>query len=164
MNDNDIIKALKHCVNGGDCADCMYNEGHCLGLTANALNLINRQKTEIERLQEYYKLYFEREMVIEELNTQIEHLSGNLKFVRGTAERQLAEIERLTDYNENLLTANTALSNEILDIRAEAVKEFAESVKKNRRAILYAIYDRTEYSNIVDNLVKEMTEGEDETC
>lgn len=50
MNDNDIIKALEHCVIKGDCADCMYNEARCLDLSQDALNLINRQKAEIERL------------------------------------------------------------------------------------------------------------------
>ena len=33
--------------------------------------------------------------------------------------RQQAEIERLQSYNENLLSANTALSNEILEVRTD---------------------------------------------
>ena len=43
-------------------------------LQKDTLALINRQKAEIERLE------------------------GNLKFVRGTADRQLVEIERLTAF------------------------------------------------------------------
>lgn len=50
MNDNDIIKALEHCLVSGDCAVCMYNEARCLDLTQDAFDLINRQKAEIDRL------------------------------------------------------------------------------------------------------------------
>lgn len=141
MNDNDIIKAFdildKFEFFGGQRAgrELWFNkpadiqEKDIGGFNRDIDFLkafINRQKAEIERLREYYKLYFERKKEIEELNTQVEHLNGNLKFVRGTAERQLAEIERLTGYNKNLQTANTALSNEILDIRNATIKEFAE--------------------------------------
>lgn len=65
--------------------------------------------------------------------------------------RQKAEIEALK-------LINSTYCAETKTIRDIAFREFAESVKNNRRAILNAIYDRTEYSNIVDNLVKEMTE------
>ena len=35
----------------------------------------------------------------------------------------------MQDFNENLQTGNTALSNEILEIKSEAIKEFAERWK-----------------------------------
>ena len=44
------------------------------------------------------------------------------KFALDLINCQKAEIERLQGHNENLQTANTALSNEILDIKTEAVK------------------------------------------
>jgi hypothetical protein len=56
MNDNDITKALECCRIGGDkCRfDCPYiNAGtkNCVDdLLEDAINLINRQKAEIERL------------------------------------------------------------------------------------------------------------------
>ena len=53
--------------------------------------------------------------------------------------RQKAEIEGLKDFNENLQTANTSLSNEILDIKSEAVKEFAEELRSKARK--YTEYD-----------------------
>lgn len=43
--------------------------------------------------------------------------------------RQKAEIERLKEYNETLLTANVDLWSEILDIKSEAIKEVAEKLK-----------------------------------
>lgn len=112
MNDNDIIKALECCRVGKrehDCKKCpLYcRVPACMGhLTADALDLITRQKAEIEALK----------------------------------------------------LINSTYCAETKTIRDIAFREFAENVKKNRRAILNAIYDRTEYSNIVDNLVKEMTE------
>lgn len=49
MNDNDIIKALEHCVKSGNCATCMYKSS-CIDLPQGALKLITQQKAEIERL------------------------------------------------------------------------------------------------------------------
>ena len=70
---------------------------------------------------------------------------------------QKTEIERLKDYNSNLIDANTALSKEILEIKAEAYKEFAEKLKV--AAISCSIGGR--YYKIftirdIDNLLKEM--------
>ena len=53
MQDNEIIKALECCYTYFDCAVCPY-EKICTGLnvlTENTLDLINRQKAEIERLK-----------------------------------------------------------------------------------------------------------------
>jgi hypothetical protein len=78
--------------------------------------------------------------------------------------RQQAEIERLQGYNENLQTANVALSNEILDIKAEAIKEFAERLNSRTRQMTEydeGGWDCTRYAiddEGIDNLVKEMTE------
>lgn len=123
MNDNDIIKALKHCVKSGNCSECLafkekWSENCQLGLITCAFDLINRLK---------------------------------------------AEIERLTGYNENLQAANTALSNEILDIKTEAIKEFAEKLKERARMPLGTLYGRMVYIADIESLVKEMTEVEDES-
>ena len=71
--------------------------------------------------------------------------------------RQKAEIDRLQGYNENLITANTALSNEILDIKSETIKEFANRLKG------YAVHPLctpADYEVVpigrIDNLLKEM--------
>lgn len=55
MTDNEIIKALEHCSDNGECKDCpanphIVNCGCCMnGLMKRAHDLINRQKAEIER-------------------------------------------------------------------------------------------------------------------
>lgn len=121
MTDNDIIKALECCVHQ-HCAECKLSElTFCIdALSKYSLDLINRQK---------------------------------------------AEIERLTGYNENLQTANTALSNEILDIRNATIKEFEEKLKSHKRRMcgndnggLY--WDQAVLVDDIDRALKEMTEGE----
>lgn len=87
---------------------------------------------------------------------------------------QKAEIERLKGFNENLQTANTVLSNEILEIKSEAIKEFAEELeyfvlnedievvepkcKDYESYINGANQFRHQIKNGINNLVKEMTE------
>ena len=57
MTDNKSIKALETCAKNRDtdayCHECPYcDDGYCLDkMIADALDLINRQKAEIERLQ-----------------------------------------------------------------------------------------------------------------
>ena len=57
MTDAEIIKALEYCINykDGHCENCPYRENekgiYCVRyLAQNSLDLINRQKAEIERL------------------------------------------------------------------------------------------------------------------
>ena len=54
MTDNEIIKALECCVEKGKCNECPYYLPYGINCgyhkDKNALNLINRQKAEIERL------------------------------------------------------------------------------------------------------------------
>lgn len=118
LTDNDIVKALEHCKNNGDCKDCVLNPhvgnyGYCTSIAIEAaLDLINRQKAEIEMWKDIAK--------------------------------------RETGY--------------VGIARAEAIKEFAERLKKRVRK--YTEYDdggwdMTVYSvevGEIDNLVKEMTE------
>lgn len=59
MTDNEIIKALKCCKKGNTCSNCPYN-GKCTDedfndnyLLKDVIDLINRQKAEIERLQKH---------------------------------------------------------------------------------------------------------------
>ena len=57
MTDNEIIKALECCSRHGDCEGCPWENDECITaegtsiLMHEALDLINRQKAEIERLQ-----------------------------------------------------------------------------------------------------------------
>lgn len=70
MTDNEVIKSMQ-CVIGNDvnCSECTYQKvlpfPSCRKMCAkNALDLINRQKTEIERLEkELMKCKIEKEML-----------------------------------------------------------------------------------------------------
>lgn len=61
MTDNDIVKALECCTKGLECKNCPANPhkgnyGYCTGLLLKGtLDLINRQKDEIERLNDKIK-------------------------------------------------------------------------------------------------------------
>jgi hypothetical protein len=75
MLDNMIIKPLECCgeIDGKYCNTCAYqHENECvISLSRNALDLINRQKAEIESLNEkeqvlIFQLYEERKKAIKE--------------------------------------------------------------------------------------------------
>lgn len=54
MTDNEIIKALEYCVNGSaeDCDFCEFHGNECrAGIVCEALDLIKRQKAEVESLE-----------------------------------------------------------------------------------------------------------------
>ena len=53
MKDNEIIQALECCAIKHNCKECPYKVDRCKllnGVLSDALDLINRQKAEIERL------------------------------------------------------------------------------------------------------------------
>ena len=145
FTDEEIIKALEYCnADRNECDKCVFQR-ECesnpfySAVAEHALDLINRQKSEIE-----------------ELNIQLRELWNMASLYK-------AEGERWEEgYNENLLTANTVLSNEILETKAEAYEEFAEKLKLHS----YIISDESQtgiinrYSvvtvNQIDNLLKEM--------
>lgn len=136
MGDKDIIKALQICIDGEElCNDCpWYETDLCLvEIKRAALDLIIRQKAEIERLQKENSENFNKWLILD----------------KRTQERY-AEL-----YEESKGV-----------VRTEAIKEFAEKLKK-------CLKRRTEYDEggwsvdlltvteeDIDNLVKEMTEGE----
>ena len=72
MTDNEIIKALECCVKGLECKNCPANPhkgnyGYCTSLLLKAaLDLINRQKAEIERLEKDSKRLKKVEMQLDD--------------------------------------------------------------------------------------------------
>ena len=58
MTDKEIIKALECCTTGKKCRECiMKDDGSCMShIRKNALDLINRQQAEIERLTEEIRI------------------------------------------------------------------------------------------------------------
>ena len=150
MTDEQIIKALECCTSTTEigCELCPYsNTVNCLlRSTQDALDLINRQKAEIVDERE------KKEMLAAVIARQDE-------------ERAVIVADR-----DNLLKENNRLQNHFRDltkmIRAEAIKEFAERLKRKSRRI--SEYDeggwcmdiRAVKVEDIDNLVKEMTEGQ----
>lgn len=116
MTDNEIIKFMQ-CVMGNDanCSECAYQKTlpfpSCRRTCAkDALDLINRQKAEIEKL-----------------NIELTAMRGDARAYRSEAERLEDEVNRLRDYCDDY--------GKFVDeprIRSEAIKEFAERLCDGR--------------------------------
>lgn len=119
MNDNDIINGLKCCIME-KCAKCTLKAMNCSPKVhiAFAIELINRQKADIERL----------------------------KKVNGIISRNAD-----TAFQNGLNEAQELYSEQIKnEVKAEAIKEFAERLKNELSFGKYIQSDQ------IDNLVKEM--------
>ena len=106
-------------------------------LLKDALDLINRQQAEIKTLQE-------RNVVL-----------------RGMIDTQKAEIERLIERNFELAEKGEAVCIAYKTAKAEAIKEFAERVKRHidvghLRSPTEICFSELAVVNMLDNLVKEM--------
>ena len=125
--DKDIISSLEVIATTCNCNECKIRSGkwgtcNCSETTANAaLNLINRQKADIERLEK----------------------EKDSKLVM-------------------------CIANDKDKIKSEAIKDFAERLKEEIRCeddcgyhCFDCCYECKDYVPVVDNLVKEMTEADD---
>lgn len=135
MNDNDILKALECCTKHHYCTNCPLrdnNAGCITKLMSAARDIINRQKTEIERLQK--------------------DCADTDNFARDICKERMLEGKPVADFED--------LQKYMKKKRAEAIKEFAERVKatfparEDERCTLDDCYTL----DIIDNLVEEMTE------
>lgn len=151
MNDNDIIKALDICTK---------------------LDFFGGQRAGRE-------LWFAKPVDVQD--EDIRQFVKDVAFLRRIIRSQMAEIEGLKAYNENLLSANVAMSCGLLDeikmAKTEAIREFAERLKENISNMEYTanvkrktIPIETLFTQVnwvfheivpetIDELVKEMTEG-----
>lgn len=143
MTDNEIIKILENEADF-DCGICCDNGENCLGeecaslISRAALDLINRQKQKIERLQktQYDIDNFARDLCKERL-------------LKGKA---IADFEDLQEY--------------IRKEKSEAIREFAEKLKQQAfECDIYLRFGKEHFAKAVavvdiDRLVDEMTEGE----
>ena len=119
MKDKEIIKALECCnrpANQTSCDDCPYqfiDEKCSSKLINDALDLINRQKAEIESL-----------------SIALEVTRDNLGDTREELNKAEMEIERLKSMNQSKLDMIHDLRTELETAKSEAIKEFAERLKK----------------------------------
>lgn len=152
MTDAEIIKSLECCkmpVGSGACNGCSLkdirnkrligNEKSCTTvLLENALDLINRQKAEIERLKEPVSLVVNCDVPEDILKTL-----RNQKVINLSND----EAEAICIWDKH--------------VRAEAIKEFAERLKEHSRKMQSSdfsgeFWDRAMIVTDIDNLVKEM--------
>ena len=144
LTDNEIIKALECCIRDNVSCDGCPAVGVCQHdpdcPKSIALDLINRQKAEIEKL--------------ELLNASLlESCAGYSK----ACDTYKAEIERLMREKYRVTEDAVKICVAHQTAKADAIKEFAERLK--------VIFDRNAadyvYYVIVDDVVKEMGGGND---
>lgn len=167
MTDNEIIKSMQ-CVIGKEmlCSECTYQKvlpfPSCRMMCAkNALDLVNRQKIESNK---YRNRVQSQKGEITRLHKKVEELTAEL-------EEQKAEIERLNekitakDESNYYFMGQLRLAREkLLTAKFEAIKEFAERLKEKCYEDFQETYEMLSpyvTDDDIDNLVKEMTEGEE---
>ena len=144
MTDNEIIKALESEVKSAEYVDSYYCNGVDLTLIKSTIDLINRQRAEIDELKH------EREVLIEDI-----HYSAN------KVNEQLEEIEKLKIENKSLRSAANCYKLHCNETRTEAIKEFADRLKQKTE-----YYENGQgwegkicYVDDIDNFVKEYEKG-----
>ena len=155
FTDDEIIHSLKVCSTDGDCSECKINPhkgnyGYCTSLAIKAaLDLINRQKAEIERLKDVKFQYEILQKNYDEIEQQLHYLSN-------------VEIPYLYSFTEDKDKKLETIANILLGARAKAIKEFAERLKANMSNIARMEFGGNIYFcvgyDLIDTLVKEMTE------
>ena len=138
MTDNEVIKELQ------SASEWFTEHGRntntaIIGICDRAIELINRQKAEIERLERE----IENLESVQEISPEAKH------FVDTKADKVISLMNELIKSQEQ--------------IKAEAVKEFAERLKSEMRNCARIDFNGTYYAigyRLIDNLVKEFTEGE----
>lgn len=141
MTDEQIIKALECCATDktDDCFRCPYDKmvynpgyGWCADrCREDALNLINRQKAEIESLKQ----------IIDEQDKEIINLQKRIIFWR-----------------EDLNYQPEKIKSEAIKEFAERLKEEMRLDDDCKYDCAQCHYDCKDYIPFIDNLVKEMTE------
>ena len=144
MTDIEFIKAIKFCseddyCNTGSCPiyrDMGAGEDCITKICEYALDLINRQKAEIEKYEKTVGKLF-----INDDGTAFATLNGN-------------KTEYITK-NEAEIFRNMAVNN----AKSEAIKEFAERLKEKADNVRnFNSWQKVVSLDDIDNLVKEMTE------
>ena len=166
MTDEQIIKALEICSDEliiscpDDCP--FYDEcGKDLNvLKRQALDLINRQKAEIERLN---RELTSADEVIGFREAEIERLKEELDGETVKNMRLGHEVERLQEVTTNTVNSSIRFGldkkQEIRKAKSEAYKEFAERLHQNCKKYPYTL--PYVFTNIEITL-KELTEGGNE--
>ena len=176
MTDNEIIKALECCCDDGCPDNCPLKDagyvGDCIAIKSkSALDLINRQKADLEKNKNIIRLADKtistQEAELDKKDTEIDILIRKKECLRDEISGLKAEIERLKEPKsasaihtlaESAIEAENRLPKFIQDIKAEAVKEFAERLKGRHSCFLDINSQVIDYVEIedIDNLLNEM--------
>lgn len=135
LTDAEIKKALECCIWNDGCEQCpisekcffFYNKPYAETpeILRLSLDLINRLEADKEALIAGQETL---QKALAKKNAEIEELTGNLKFVRGTVERQKVDNERL----KNLLAEEEVKYSECAKrFYKLAIKEFTEIIESN---------------------------------
>lgn len=186
MTDNEIIKALECCSNGNACQEeCPLNDledlAYCMStLLQNTLDLINRQKAEIEDLQNELSAVklknSDLQSTYQALKIYLESMRSAANFYKMHYEESQAEIERLrvecrkqsvlwSEHFESLFQTakETIRPKAIKEVTAELYNSFIQYETYDRHHT-FEILDRIQSVEefLLDNLIKEMEGGTDE--
>lgn len=100
ISDNDVIKALECCSANHSCAFCPlyeeHNSGCVIKLNSAALDLINRQNSKIESLQE--------RLDIADEETQLAH-KANITYICECEQNRLKSLKKLGEDIKTVITA-----------------------------------------------------------
>lgn len=158
MTDNEIIQALEHCSNYNDCGSCDFEPkdnkkktiGCCLEIMKETLDLINRLQTENDQLTEKFNcqqtVYADLSKIIKDQKAEIERLG------RGITLNYKFNEEQVNTIQEQCLTM---VKRNAAEIKANAIKEFAERLKGDWQDNDY-YWEESDVYKWIDNLVKEM--------
>lgn len=96
MTDNEIIKALEHCIDSCNSLCPLHKNKDCrMILNINALDLINRQKAEIKSLKEKAKRWKEnyesQQVVVGDFREIINKQAKELKTAKAEAVKEFAD-------------------------------------------------------------------------
>lgn len=126
MTDEQIIKALECCIsdNEKDCKlNCPYkgNMNMCVNdLPKNALDLINRQKAENEKMRQNWEQDQQDKIkTIYKQKAEVENLNIELQAMRGAANSYKAEIEKKNTEIDILIRKKETLQDEICELQTE---------------------------------------------
>ena len=130
MTDNEIIKALKCCSKGiyaEVCEECAFrNEGNkinidCFNLEEYALDLINRQKAEIEMLKtEMLKIVEHDIPALAAKQIADEHTANVMKYAKSKAIKEFAERLKQVLYNDEFIFTRNIIDNLVKEMVGDA--------------------------------------------
>ena len=190
MTDNEIIKALECHAHRKDsnfnCCDCDYIQFQDCSqrMSQDTLDLINRQKAEIEELNELYtnlknasvqhcvdnekdrQLLGEYQNIFLELGYSTEVFDPELTEIKAWKDRMIwnrkksnemhTEIQNLKQRIKNANDHEIHIMKALKTAKSEAVKEFAERLKDDMVPNIDDSYIESFVEEYIDNLVKEM--------